>query len=320
MDDISLSKKLFLRHKYGNKLGNKYINGEEKMPGDAFKGYDGYEPGNEIWWAFTAGFFGGPISAFASAATIFILKSRQIKDAWATWLLIGVVAMPLSNLAAQWLFKWDVNSFAVIQSFGRHRTYRGWTESEKKQVAIAKRKKQQAEKLEEERKMKPIRDCRVKLERYSLGELKKTDPKCVKVLENVQGWSVRNFARGYAWDCKEHYDTAFQLMTKGEVGWSSSFNLAAPSDNYRFADSVPSRYKNYRHTIMTYRFPNEGLIRGIVFMKDKRTNAVHVVTCPPISYKGYSNKFGKMSSSGQLDMDDAWQIIDRGHFDQYSFR
>ena len=349
MEDISFAKRLFLKRKYGNERADKYINGKEKMPGDAFKGYKGdsiekekalksnakkiadrhedYAPGIEIFWAFAAGMFGGPVSAFASAATIWFLKAQKANDAWATWLVIGVVGMPISNLAAQMLFKWDVNSFALTQSLGKYRTYKLWSDDEEKQRvalkeqrAAARREKRKKEALEEDQKMKPIRDCRVKLEKYSLGELKKTDPKCAKILENIPSWSVRTFAGNYAWDCKEHYDTAFQLMTKGEVGWSSSFDLAAPSNNYKFADNVPSRYKNYRHSIMTYRFPNEGLIRGIVFMKDKKAKAVHVVTCPPISYNGYSNKFGKMSSSGQLDIDDAWQIINRGHFDQYNIR
>ena len=162
MKDYSFSERLFLKTKYGNKRAEEFIYGKKELPKDAFKDYQGdkkeyvnftrdsFLPDNffhipekicglpgDISIAGLIGLFGGPISAVAAVWTFRSLKKR-LNNPWPRWLLIGTIAMPVSNLAAQIIFKWDVNSFAVLQSFGRHRNYKSWKEADK----LAKKEKE----------------------------------------------------------------------------------------------------------------------------------------------------------------------------------
>ena len=174
--DFSFFERLHLKRKYGQRRAENYINKRYPPPEDAFSDYRGdaeerrllemrnneekasrkastnnnyeFKTLDNVAIAFVIGFFGGPISAIASGLMLYILKKRETVSIWKTWFLIGIIAMPITNLMAQGMFKWDVNSFALIQSRGKYRTYLQWSKDEKEikaqNTAASKSKKKEA--------------------------------------------------------------------------------------------------------------------------------------------------------------------------------
>ena len=97
--------------------------------------------------------------------------------------------------------------------------------------------------------------------------------------------------------------------------------------------SIPKKYHKYKDDVITFRYPGERSIRGIVFVevsdttlsfreqaRMQRNLEVTALSCPPssiIKEKGRSPKFMDIKQvKGHLDIDEAWKVIDSEGYDQ----
>ena len=55
---------------------------------------------DNVFIVFVIGSFGGPVSALSSVLMVYLLKKRDTVDMWKTWFLVGIIAMPRTNLMA----------------------------------------------------------------------------------------------------------------------------------------------------------------------------------------------------------------------------